>query len=59
MPRILKVTIVWKDPKAVKAVRVIARALDSAGDAMQWNPELKRAAKAARYLLRNMEVVSG
>ncbi len=56
---IINARIVWKDPKAVRAVLVISRAFDELADDMPWRPELKRAAKAAKYLIKHMEVVRG
>ncbi len=52
----LIVRIVLANPKAVRALRVVAECLDESSDAMEWRPELKRAAKAAKYLMRNLTV---
>lgn len=55
----LHVKIVWTDPKAIKALKLLYRVLDSAGDDMAWRPELKQAAKAARYLAKHVKVAHG
>ena len=51
------VSVRFTNRKAMRAMRCVMQALEEAGDAMEWRPELKRAAKAARYAAKHMAFV--
>ncbi len=55
-PDILTIRVVVTNRKALKALRVIADALGESADVMEWRPELKRAARAAKYLFDHLHV---
>ncbi len=53
---VVNVRIVFANRRALRAMRVVANCLEEVGDDMPWRPEIKRAAKAARYAFKNMAV---
>lgn len=52
------VEVVFTNPSCAGALRYIMEAADSLGEDLTWREEPKRMKRAAKYLLRHMDVVS-
>jgi len=56
-PDEIKVRMVVTNAKSLRAVEVIAGVLSELKSDMPWRPEVQRACRAARYLIKHLDVV--
>lgn len=54
--RFATVRLEFANPKAVRAMKVLIRELASIADDLSWRDDVKRACRAARYALNNMQL---
>jgi hypothetical protein len=52
----VSLNVVFKNPKAIRALTVAAKCLAEIGDDMPWRPEAKRAARALRYAVKHLQI---
>lgn len=53
----VQIKVAWKNPKALRALKSLARNLESVAEDFEYREDVKEAIRAARYLAKAVTVV--
>lgn len=53
----VKIKLVFLNPKALRALGMVVEVLEDLVEDLSWRPEVKRAAKAAKYAFKHIGMI--